>query len=586
MSDHTWWRLRPTWIWLPIAPALPWLIGALYLPVLAPALPDGPRWLTALALTLLSALSLAAHGLGHALMARGLGAELPERIPLGPLGDPAQIWPPAEQPAREALVALAGPGASLLIAGLAGLVWRAQVTPGLDAAALFVALFNAGLAALNLAPGYPLDGGRLLALALGGVARRPARVGRIAGAALVAGLLIWAAAIVATRSRLSGAAAGGLAGLAALLLIGLTRPASPAPGPSPREREGSDPAASIDRPPAPARGSGGRGVRAFGAAALGLLLLGPSLALLPLPFGLYAPGGAVAVAPMIDVPGRPPAPTRGALLLTTVIEQTPIVVAQWLDGQVNPAITLLPPEQVVPPGSTPQELVAISADQLAASQLTATVVALRRAGYAATITGDGARVLGLQDASPARGLLRPGDVITSLGGESVRSVDDLLAALGGQAGQDQAAATIERDGQARQLTLPLAPPASDGGPPRIGISVETAGMRVESPVDVQIHTQSIIGGPSAGLMFTLAIYDRLTPGDLTGGRVIAGTGTISLDGAVGPIGGVAQKVAAAERAGATIFLVPRENAAEAERVARKIRVIPVGTLDEALAALR
>ncbi|MEI7771305.1 MAG: S16 family serine protease, partial [Chloroflexales bacterium] len=311
-------------------------------------------------------------------------------------------------------------------------------------------------------------------------------------------------------------------------------------------------------------------------------LLSPPLLLLPVPYGLYAPGGAVSVAPMVDAPGIPPTPTRGALLLTTIIEQTPIVVAQWLAGQFDPAITLMPPERLVPQASSPQALVAESATQLSESQVTAALVALRLAGYPAALTGDGARVL----AAPAGALLRPGDRIVALGGATVKTAPDLLAALAGRAARDLVAAVVVRDEQTLHLQLPLLAPAAPGGPPRLGVTVETANQAVASPVQILLHPQGIIGGPSAGLMFTLAIYDRLTPGDLTGGRRIAGTGTVSLDGQVGPIGGVAQKVAAAERSGAEIFLVPQENAAEAQRAARRITIIAVGSAAEALAALQ
>lgn len=129
-------------------------------------------------------------------------------------------------------------------------------------------------------------------------------------------------------------------------------------------------------------------------------------------------------------------------------------------------------------------------------------------------------------------------------------------------------------------------PAEAGGPPRIGIVILPVGLDVQLAFPVSIQTQKIAGGPSAGLMFALAVYDALSPDDLTHGWKIAGTGTIALDGTVGPIGGIAQKVAGAEWAGAEYFLVPREHEAEARNVAKNIKLIPVSTIQEALAALR
>jgi PDZ domain-containing protein len=131
----------------------------------------------------------------------------------------------------------------------------------------------------------------------------------------------------------------------------------------------------------------------------------------------------------------------------------------------------------------------------------------------------------------------------------------------------------------------LLPPLAAGGPPRIGISIEDAGFDYRLPFPVKIVPQKIVGGPSAGLMFTLTVYNLLSPVDLTGGHKIAGTGTISPDGAVGPIGGVEQKVAAAEMAGAEYFFAPADNYADALKAARRIKVIKVETVEQAVAFL-
>jgi PDZ domain-containing protein len=134
--------------------------------------------------------------------------------------------------------------------------------------------------------------------------------------------------------------------------------------------------------------------------------------------------------------------------------------------------------------------------------------------------------------------------------------------------------------------VPLITPAQPGDSPRIGIVIQSAGFDLNLPFPVEIHSQKIVGGPSAGLMFTLTVYNLLTPEDLTGGRRIAGTGTISLDGTVGPIGGVEQKVAAAESAGAVYFLCPADNYDDAVAVARDIQVVKIETVDQALAFLQ
>ena len=129
-------------------------------------------------------------------------------------------------------------------------------------------------------------------------------------------------------------------------------------------------------------------------------------------------------------------------------------------------------------------------------------------------------------------------------------------------------------------------PAKAGDPPRIGIVVQDAGFETDLPIPVKIVPQKIVGGPSAGLMFTLTLYNMLTPADLTGGRRIAGTGTINPDGSVGPIGGVQQKVAAAEAAGAKYFLSPAENYADAASAAVRIKIIKVASVQDAIAFLQ
>lgn len=549
------------------APALLWLAATLYLPILVPTLAAPMRWLVALAVVALAGLSLAAHVLAHAAAARALGVPLPERLPLALFGDAAQRWPAAPRARDEALIALAGPAANAALGALAALLWQAPLGAVPGALVLFVAVGNGALAAANLAPAYPFDGGRLLRLALVGAARRPARVSAVAGWAMAGALLAWGAAVVATRSRLSGETGAALGGAAALIALALAA-----------HRPQDVPA--LDR-------LGGRVLLRRGAAVLlGAVLCVPALALIPMPHGLYAPGGAVPVAPMVEVSALPPDATQGELLLTTVVGQTPILALQWLAGQVDPAVTIVPPEQVVPPETTPQGLMADNARMLAESEIVATVVGLRMAGYDAVVTGSGARVLEVFPESPAHGLLQPDDRIVALDGASVRTASELLLVLGELDPGHPVVAEVRRGNAMLRLQLPLLPPTAPEGPPRIGITIGTADLAVEALVPVRIQPHSIIGGPSAGLMFTLAIYDRLTPGDLTGGQRIAGTGTVSPDGQVGPIGGVAQKVAAAERAGATYFLTPHENAADARRAARRITIIEVGSVMEAITALQ
>lgn len=134
----------------------------------------------------------------------------------------------------------------------------------------------------------------------------------------------------------------------------------------------------------------------------------------------------------------------------------------------------------------------------------------------------------------------------------------------------------------KEMTVTVLLVGSQEGKAKLGVSVQTDHLSADFPLPIQLSPQKIIGGPSAGLMFTITIYDLLTPGDLKQGRIIAGTGTIDLAGNVGPIGGVRYKVVAAEEAGATIFLCPTENLADARAAARSSQVIEVRTAQQAI----
>ncbi len=559
--------------WLLLVPLSLWAVASFYLPLIAPALGPRDQWIVTAIIALLLLLSLLGHALAHIAVARWAGSTLPTRLPLYPFGDAAQVWPAAPTPGREGLVALAGPCTNLLLAGLGYLLWDRQLHPYVDTSALFLSLCNSVLLIVNLAPGFPLDGGRLLRVICGGILYRMAWGTRLAcwlGWALVLGLLLWGVLISVQDARFSRETGVLTLLLALLLLLPLWQ--------HPARREAA--------PDPPVRLPLGQWLGGGAMVALLLLaLLGTTVSLFPLLNGVYAPGLAVAVAPMINVAPAYHYPARGSFLLTTVIAQTPITVGQWLYAQLNPAFTIVPPEQVVPPNITPQELVEQSFTMLEESEATATVLALRLAGYSAQLQRAVA-ITGVLAESQARDLLKAGDQIVALNAVPIATPEDLGTQLAPLSAGDTVRLRIVRDGQTQELAVPLLPPAQPGGAPRIGIMVQAGVVDVELPFPVAISPQKIIGGPSAGLMFTLTIYDLVTPGELSGGWRIAGTGTIDLDGLVGPIGGVEQKVAGAEWAGAQYFLVPREHEADARRVARTITIVPVANVQEALDFLR
>jgi PDZ domain-containing protein len=187
------------------------------------------------------------------------------------------------------------------------------------------------------------------------------------------------------------------------------------------------------------------------------------------------------------------------------------------------------------------------------SQDSSVAAALTELGYDLTTH---AEVTGVSPDGPADGLLQPRDRIESINGGPIRSVEDVFAVMGLVAAGDTIEVRVERDSASKLVRVKTVPAPDDPKRALLGVFVGTG---YDFPFDVTIGIDEAIGGPSAGLVFSLAVYDALTPGPLTGGRVIAGTGSITAEGEVGPIGGIQQKIAGAEDSGATLFLVPPDN---------------------------
>jgi PDZ domain-containing protein len=183
---------------------------------------------------------------------------------------------------------------------------------------------------------------------------------------------------------------------------------------------------------------------------------------------------------------------------------------------------------------------------------------------------------------PAASVLELGDSVLSVEGVEIDSLEDFAPAMEGRAPGDLIGMTLDRAGETVDVTVELVERDDEPGTPMIGIIL---GELTEPPFPISIEAGDV-GGPSAGMMHALAIVDSLTEGELTKGRVIAGTGTIQLDGTVGGIGGIRQKVVGAEAAGAEYILVPESNYESALTAERDdIEIVPIATLDEAVAFL-
>jgi len=293
-----------------------------------------------------------------------------------------------------------------------------------------------------------------------------------------------------------------------------------------------------------------------------------------IPYFVISPGPAQDVLPLIHVDQQTVYPANGHLLLTAVnLQQPNVYEAVWAWADSTRAV--VPEGDILAPGETQQQNVRRALSEMDTSKIDAAYVALNAyAGYPDR-HGKGVLVESVLPGSPADGKLFSGDLIESVNGEPLDDPEELSRLIRAAGAGNPVTVRIKAAGETHDVSL--RPVMVKGiAYPVIGVS----GV-ANFPFPLTIDSGSI-GGPSAGLMWTLGLADLLTPGDLTGGKTIAGTGTINLDGQVGPIGGIAEKVIAAERAGARIFFAPLLDAAEARSVADNIVVVPVRTFMDAV----
>lgn len=303
-----------------------------------------------------------------------------------------------------------------------------------------------------------------------------------------------------------------------------------------------------------------------------------------LPYYAYRPGSVRDTEPLITIADEETFPSSGTISYTTVsLRQATLlgILTGWLDDDVD----VFPRDKVLGDRNA-EENRTLNLQMMDTSKQVATQVALERLGHPVDVSITGETVVNVLPDLPADGVLEPGDTITAVNGERLDEPDDLTRLLATDSPGDEVTITVEPPSGTQPRDVELALGADPDDPDRaiIGIEVTGRGIDFDFPVDVTIDTGDV-GGPSAGLAFTLAIIDDLTPGDLTGGADVAVTGTISSDGTVGPVGGTGQKAAAVRAQGYDVFLVPTADYEAARQHAGDVDVIAVDTLDEALAAL-
>jgi len=312
--------------------------------------------------------------------------------------------------------------------------------------------------------------------------------------------------------------------------------------------------------------------------------------LLPVPYVTFKPGptfdalGSYDDKPVIEIgAGAKTYETSGSLSLTTVSVTRPdsrISLVEAFVSYFDSDDALVPRDLVYPEGETVERAEEQTAAQMSGSQLTSEAAALEAAGYpvdsvleVATVTEDG----------PSDGVLEPGDAIRAVAGRTVRTSARAAEAIAGNTPGSDVRLRIVRDDEPRTVTVTTVPDQVDGSKARVGI---TLGESLDLPFTIENNLGRDIGGPSAGSMFALAIYDKLTRGDLTGGRQVAGTGEIDADGTIIAIGGIHQKIVGAAGSGASVFLVPADNCAEAVAGGDEgMTLVKMSELEDAIASL-
>jgi Lon-like protease len=310
-----------------------------------------------------------------------------------------------------------------------------------------------------------------------------------------------------------------------------------------------------------------------------------------LPYYVSKPGIAKELAPIIQVAGGTEG--KGSYMLTTV-RMGRANIYSYVEAKLFDYVELYPVEAILHETETQDEYNARQLHMMAGSKLNAIEVAYKKAGYPVEYVYKGVYVVQVVPDMPAEGILRAGDRITKVDGQEFPSSERFIEYVGKKKAGDQVELTINREDKTKKVNVSVEPFKDD--PKKIGLGISLVDDK-EIIVDPKVTVKTDeIGGPSAGLMFSLEIYDQLMEADFTKGYKIAGTGTIDSNGTVGPIGGIDQKIVAADKAGAEIFFAPNEKGGKdsnyklavktAQEIDSKMKIIPVDVIDDAINYLK
>ena len=334
------------------------------------------------------------------------------------------------------------------------------------------------------------------------------------------------------------------------------------------------------------------GLLAFGL----VVVLTIAAALVDVPYVRFRPGPTINVLgkydgkQIVQVTGRKVYKDTGDLRMVTIIPDGPKDNVSLIDAVIawaNPDDAVIPKDAVYKPKQTSKQAQQESAAQMSSSQDAATAAALTalKVPFSTEVS---VAVADVDKDGASAGKLETGDLLVAVDGKSAETTQGFISLVRGTKPGTSLPLTVLRGGERRTVDVTTRPDPAKPTESKINIALGGLQLKLRIPFKVSFRLSDNIGGPSAGMMFALSLYDLLTPGSLTGGQSIAGSGEISPDGVVGPIGGISQKLIGAQRDGARLFLVAEENCAEAERSSYdrdKLRLVKVHTLTDAIKAL-
>jgi PDZ domain-containing protein len=302
------------------------------------------------------------------------------------------------------------------------------------------------------------------------------------------------------------------------------------------------------------------------------------------PLAVLSPQDAIDVTDDVSISGVPVDELDGRYLVTPVRVSRPNALGA-LFAAFDPSQEVVSLSALAPVGTGQDDVAEQQREAFVESEQLAAAAAASAAGLEVRIEGSGAAIVDVIDGSPADGVLEPGDVIVAVDGEPVSVASDLGPPVSSNPPGTTVALEVERGATTRSVRLSTQR-IEVGGETFVGLGVlvETRGLFVDLPFEIEFRDRPSVGGPSAGLVFALLISDLLDPADLAAGRDVAATGSIAADGDVGAVGGVPVKLESAERAGADLFLVPAGSVGGLDPEGVTVR--GVGDLEEALDSLR